>query len=83
MVLLAHRQERAYNRIVLIARLGSRHSGMALPEEEGVEQPVSYINQWISDSFPSIVVVDIVVVIVVGLHLVLLLSSNVVARLLY
>ena len=56
---------------------------MALPEEEGVEQPVSYINQWISDSFPSIVVVDIVVVIVVSLHLVLLLLSNVVARLLY
>ena len=53
---------------------------MALPEEEGVEQPVSYINQWISDSFPSIVVVDIVVVIVVGLHFFLLYLSNLIAK---
>ena len=44
--------------------------GMILPEEEGVEQPVPYIDQWIPDSFSSIVVIDIVVVVIVSLHLV-------------
>ena len=36
-----------------------------------MEEPVPDIDQWIPDSFPSIVIVDIVVV-VVGLHLFLL-----------
>ena len=37
-----------------------------------MEQPVPDIDQWIPDSFPTIVVVDIIVVVVVGLHLFLL-----------